>query len=1204
MKTLRSQIILVSVLLLCAVVVYAWFSIRRSYDTQKLLSEYEIRNRITGYLNTAAGWQAIERGYGSTIIGSGKGDSSPLYPKFIEAGEKGDSIVLEIDKYKKELLSGKIFEDKLYSWLDAYGDMQDNRPRIAYKNISKYEWFEIATQNINAEFDLRNTTFTPQKKEEKILYLNNSIRSNIAKLCEYAGRQRAIIGNAIASGKPFTIESLDRIQHYRSIVEESLSQILVLKDLKFTSNQMKQAVEEFEEEFLRSFQLLREEVFAASKKQGERINVADMQIAKIDEMFKVHLEGIQKDLLSMGEHKSVVALAKALIAEEDVHLHEHQRSIENLFGAFTQVKKICGQIRFLDSSGHERVRVNFDGDTTRIIRGTQLQDKGNRYYFKKAINLLPGEVFTSPLDLNMENGEIEYPYKPVKRIATPVFVDGKQAGVVVFNLLADTSLSLHEDMEGEGIGDYILADQDGFYLHHPDEVKEWGMMESLNRSHHNIRQDYPGVSEQILSGKEGSTRLVSGVMILYKPFFLNFESDTGNFWVIIKEIAGVEYPVDAPTWFDRATTAINTGLAISDIAGEEADATMLELKAAAKINMLNMYIILGFAIIALISFVLWTRNRILRPIHKLTEISQKITKGDLTEPIVFKSNDEVGCLANAFERMRIKLGELMKDYEKAKKDWETTFDSAEDELRQSNTFNQTLVDTLPFGIDIVDDEGNILYISKRLESILGKKVIGKKCWSVYRDSKKQCEKCPLKKRSKTKRGTIESEEVLGGRIFQITHVDMLYKGKEALLEVFNDITDMKCTENDLRESHSEIEMLLASITSIIISLSPDHKITKWNKTAEATFGIDASSIVSKPFRESDIQWDWERVIEKVSICEKTNSSIRIDDLQYRRSDGSFGYLGVTVNPITNDASGQSGVLLLGSDVTERKDMEHQLMHAQKLESIGQLAAGIAHEINTPTQYITDNTKFLQDAFGDINKVLEKYSHLLETCKSDSVASELTAEIDVTAGDADINYLVEEVPNAISQSLEGLDRVKNIVYAMKNFSHPDNDNKKPIDINEAIKNTITVARNEWKYVAEVKTDFDLSLTSVPCFPGDFNQVILNLIVNAAHAIGGVSDNGGEAKGLITISTRCDGDWAEIRISDNGTGIPEDIRDRIFDPFFTTKEVGKGTGQGLSLVHSTVVGRHNGTITLDTEIGKGTTFIIRLPLCSSFSDNVDS
>ncbi|GAX59513.1 signal transduction histidine kinase, partial [Candidatus Scalindua japonica] len=326
------------------------------------------------------------------------------------------------------------------------------------------------------------------------------------------------------------------------------------------------------------------------------------------------------------------------------------------------------------------------------------------------------------------------------------------------------------------------------------------------------------------------------------------------------------------------------------------------------------------------------------------------------------------------------------------------------------------------------------------------------------------------------------------------------------------------------------------------------------------------------------------------------------EFKNKNSDGKAYWEFASISPIKNNQGVTTGYIAIKEDITVHKNLEQQLMHAQKMESIGHLAAGIAHEINTPTQYIMDNTRFLQDSFNDINKLLEKYSHLLETCKSGSVESELIEEIEVAVRELDEDFLVDEIPNAITQSLEGLDRVKNIVYAMKNFSHPDNENKKPIDINKAINNTITVARNEWKYVAEVKTDFDSSLTSVPCFPGEFNQVILNLIVNAAHAIGEEPGNGNEGKGIIVISTLCDGEWAEIRVSDTGTGISGDIRKKIFDPFFTTKEVGKGTGQGLSLVHSTVVGRHNGTITLDTELGKGTTFIIRLPLCTSSSEIV--
>jgi signal transduction histidine kinase len=201
---------------------------------------------------------------------------------------------------------------------------------------------------------------------------------------------------------------------------------------------------------------------------------------------------------------------------------------------------------------------------------------------------------------------------------------------------------------------------------------------------------------------------------------------------------------------------------------------------------------------------------------------------------------------------------------------------------------------------------------------------------------------------------------------------------------------------------------------------------------------------------------------------------------------------------------------------------------------------------------------------------------------------------------DVEYLMEEVPKAIQQSLDGIERVAGIVQAMKEFSHPGTEEKTAIDLNRAIQSTITVARNEWKYVAEVVTEFDSCLPMARCLPGEFNQVILNLIINAAQAIAETAQEGDAARGTITISTRRDGEWAEIRIGDTGTGIPEAIRSRVFDPFFTTKEVGKGTGQGLAIAHSIVVDKHQGTITFDTETGKGTTFIIRLPLHPEYSE----
>ncbi len=277
-----------------------------------------------------------------------------------------------------------------------------------------------------------------------------------------------------------------------------------------------------------------------------------------------------------------------------------------------------------------------------------------------------------------------------------------------------------------------------------------------------------------------------------------------------------------------------------------------------------------------------------------------------------------------------------------------------------------------------------------------------------------------------------------------------------------------------------------------------------------------------------------------------------------------------------------------------QETQSHLLQSEKMASVGQLAAGIAHEINTPTQYVADNTRFLQEAFGALSELLRKHAHMVEAIKRGDAIDDHIRELEEAVEEADLAYLSEEVPKAIEQSLEGVGRIATIVRSMKEFSHPGTAEKTAIDINRALETTITVARNEWKYVADMETDFDPSLPPVPCLPGDFNQVILNLIVNAAHAIAEVVGDGSNGKGTINISTRCDGDWAKISVSDTGKGIPEEIKDRIYEPFFTTKEVGQGTGQGLAVSRSVIVDKHSGTIDFETDIGKGTTFNIRIPL----------
>jgi signal transduction histidine kinase len=288
------------------------------------------------------------------------------------------------------------------------------------------------------------------------------------------------------------------------------------------------------------------------------------------------------------------------------------------------------------------------------------------------------------------------------------------------------------------------------------------------------------------------------------------------------------------------------------------------------------------------------------------------------------------------------------------------------------------------------------------------------------------------------------------------------------------------------------------------------------------------------------------------------------------------------------------VLILGQDITEHKSREQQLAQAQKLEAIGQLAAGIAHEINTPTQYVSDNTHFLRGAFWELMQLMEAYAAVVQAANIGPVPEELLRTINTMITKTNVAYLCQEIPTAIQQSLEGVERVAEIVRAMKEFSHPDEGEKVAIDLNKSIESTVTVTRNEWKYTAEMVLDLDPDLPEVPCFPGEINQAFLNIIVNATHAIGDVVGEGHNGKGSITVSTRHRGAWAEVRIADTGTGIPKKIRNRIFDPFFTTKEVGKGTGQGLAIAHAVVVEKHGGTITFETEEKQGTTFIILLPL----------
>jgi signal transduction histidine kinase len=263
--------------------------------------------------------------------------------------------------------------------------------------------------------------------------------------------------------------------------------------------------------------------------------------------------------------------------------------------------------------------------------------------------------------------------------------------------------------------------------------------------------------------------------------------------------------------------------------------------------------------------------------------------------------------------------------------------------------------------------------------------------------------------------------------------------------------------------------------------------------------------------------------------------------------------------------------------------QRQLMQAEKLASIGQLAAGIAHEINTPIQFVGDNLNTLADTFHTLLELIEKYR-----AAAAPLPEEPTASLQAAEEEADLAFLLEDTPKAIEQSLDGVHRVAHIVRAMKDFSHVGREQLANIDLNALICSTLTVCRNEYKYVADVVTDF-ADLPQVECYASDMSQVLLNLIVNAAHAI---MDT--KKRGTIHITTRVVEEAVEILIADTGGGIPEAIRSRIFDPFFTTKAVGRGTGQGLHIVYQTIVHKHGGRIDFTSKVGEGTTFNVFVPI----------
>lgn len=516
---------------------------------------------------------------------------------------------------------------------------------------------------------------------------------------------------------------------------------------------------------------------------------------------------------------------------------------------------------------------------------------------------------------------------------------------------------------------------------------------------------------------------------------------------------------------------------------------------------------------------------------------------------------------------------------------------AEETLKESEERYRTAIEHSNDGVAIVKGEEHV-YVNPKFVEMFGynapEEIVGRATFtSVHPDDR---EKVMEINRRRQKGEPVPSRyEFKGIRKdgsmldVEVSATKISYQGAPCSLAYLRDITERKRAE----ELFEELFQSLPIAAYVYV----DWQLVMANKHQESLTGYTRSDLQELSSTLALVHPDDRQKVRTLAI--EMLKGKRLSPYEYRMvtKKGQVRWVMESITSIEYNA--KRTVLVIFMDITERKLLETQLVQAQKLESIGQLAAGIAHEINTPTQYVGDNLQFLKDGFSDILGVIAKDGELIETAKAKKVADPLIEEMEKIREKADIVYLAEEIPKAIQQSLEGVEQVTRIVRAMKEFSHPGKGGKALTNINKAIENTITVSRNEWKYVSDVVTEFDPELPLVPCLPGEFNQVILNLIINAAHAVAEKVGTSAE-KGSITVSTLKQDTWAEIRISDTGPGIPEEIQSRVFDPFFTTKEVGKGTGQGLAIARSIIVDKHGGSLAFDTEPGAGTTFIIRMPL----------
>jgi PAS domain S-box-containing protein len=518
------------------------------------------------------------------------------------------------------------------------------------------------------------------------------------------------------------------------------------------------------------------------------------------------------------------------------------------------------------------------------------------------------------------------------------------------------------------------------------------------------------------------------------------------------------------------------------------------------------------------------------------------------------------------------------------------------ELTQRNQLFEVITENAADMIAVIDCAGNRLYNSPASQKVLGYSSEELKVTSpmeqIHPEDRQRvleaAEKAQLTGRGERLEYRIRHKDGTWRILESVTTGIPNEEGQiEKLVIVTRDITEREHAEETKNRSDQLFRSIAENSADLIAVVDKTgHRIYN-NPAYERLLGYTREELKYTISFQQIHPDDRPLVIRAAEQALKTGVG-QIVEYRMQRKDGTYVTLESHGSFIRDSRGEIEASVISARDISDRR----MAMQNEKLSAIGQLAAGIAHEINTPMQYVSDNIAFLSDIWNQLDAAMA----VCLTPAHASITSDSRPSGAVTCAGLpeEWDWLRQEVPKAISQSLEGIRRMSKILGAMRRFSHTGGGEREQVDLNEALDATLTIVQNQIKHIADVQTDYQPNLPRLECYADEMNQVFLNLIVNATHAIREASKKQARERGKLTIRTRQIDNDVQIEIQDNGTGIPLPVCALIFDPFFTTKQVGEGTGQGLTICHDIVVQKHHGNIWFDTELDRGTTFFIRIPI----------